>query len=333
MVAGLAKWWQGPLWFLLLLIAIQPAWAGNVGFSMVQAADAPGEDLKVGIWYPTTAPASDHDIGLYTQTVAANAAVSGHRHPLIVMSHGNGGSLEGHYDTALALARAGFIVAAMTHTGDNYRDQSKATQLVDRPRAVRAVIDHMLKEWPGRAAIDPARIGVFGFSSGGFTMLVAAGGIPDLSRVGPYCAGHQNTYVCTLLRAHPVADRSLIPAEAWIADRRIKSAVIAAPTLGFAFTRAGLANVRVPVQLWRAGDDHILPSPDYVEAVRDRLPRKPEYHVVARADHFDFLAPCSEALAHVAPMICEEHGGFDRVAFHRTFNREIVRFFTGTLRR
>jgi predicted dienelactone hydrolase len=61
------------------------------------------------------------------------------------------------------------------------------------------------------------------------------------------------------------------------------------------------------------------------------LPRPPEYHVVAGADHFDFLAPCSEPLAQVAPMICEERGGFDRAAFHRTFNREVVRFFSKTL--
>jgi predicted dienelactone hydrolase len=91
--------------------------------------------------------------------------------------------------------------------------------------------------------------------------------------------------------------------------------------------------VGIPVQLWRAGDDHILPSPDYAEAVRDALPRKPEYHVVPGAGHFDFLAPCSEALARVAPDICSDDGGFDRAAFHRSFDREVVRFFSTTLRR
>lgn len=37
----------------------------------------------------------------------------------IAMSHGTGGSLSSHIDTANALARAGFVVLAVTHIGDN----------------------------------------------------------------------------------------------------------------------------------------------------------------------------------------------------------------------
>ena len=33
--------------------------------------------------------------------------------PLVVMSHGTGGSFLGHFDTAMALADAGFVVVAM----------------------------------------------------------------------------------------------------------------------------------------------------------------------------------------------------------------------------
>ncbi len=33
----------------------------------------------------------------------------------------------------------------------------------------------------------------------------------------------------------------------------------------------------------------------------------------------------------VVPTICRERGGFNRVAFHRTFNRDVVRFFSRTL--
>jgi predicted dienelactone hydrolase len=305
--------------------------ADGVGFSVVSVANAPLDALQVGIWYPTKAAASEHDVGLFTQVVAQDAVVSRGSHPLIVMSHGNGGSFEGHYDTALALARAGFVVAAMTHTGDNYKDQSEATHLTLRPQTVHAVIEYMLTAWPGHTAINPDKVGAFGFSAGGFTVLVSIGGIPDLSRVAPYCAGHAATYVCKLLAAHPVPAGERVHDTDWIADLRIKAAVIAAPAIGFTFTRAGLKNVLIPVQLWRAGDDTILPSPDYAEPVRDALPRPPEYHVVAGADHFDFLAPCSEPLAHAAPMICQEHGGFNRAAFHRTFDRDVVRFFTKTL--
>jgi len=317
---------------LLVVLAIPPAHADAVGFSIVSVPNPPADPLQVGIWYPTKAAASEHDVGLFTQSVAPDAPVASGRHPLIVMSHGNGGTFESHYDTALALAHAGFIVAAVTHTGDNYRDQSQATNMMPRPQALHAVIGYMLAAWSGHAAIDPAKIGAFGFSSGGFTVLVSIGGLPDLTRVTPYCAGHAATYGCRLLAEHPVPPGTRVRDDEWVADSRIKAAVVAAPAIGFAFTRAGLKNVTVPVQLWRAADDTILPSPDYAEAVRAALPRPPEYHVVSGADHFDFLAPCSEPLAQVAPGICKERGGFDRVAFHRAFNRDVTRFFTRILR-
>jgi predicted dienelactone hydrolase len=40
-------------------------------------------------------------------------------------------------------------------------------------------------------------------------------------------------------------------------------AVVAAPALGFTFSPDGLKNVTVPVQLWRAEDDVIVPHPRY----------------------------------------------------------------------
>jgi predicted dienelactone hydrolase len=324
-------WCVAAVVIALMGLVAHSAVAGEVGFAMASVPDPPGEPLQVGIWYPTTATPSEQDVGLFTQTVAPGAPVDGGGHGLIVFSHGNGGTFEGHYDTALALAQAGFVVAAMTHTGDNYRDHSRELLLADRPRAVHAVIDYMLASWSGHAALDPAKVGVFGFSAGGFTALVSAGGVPDMTKVAPYCAGHAETFTCRLLASHPEGVQP-VPAGSWIADPRIKAAVVAAPAVGFAFSQAGLEKVTIPIQLWRAEDDHILPSPDYAEVVRDALPRPPEYHVVAGADHFDFLAPCSDPLATVAPEICQEIGGFDRAAFHREFDREVVRFFEGAFK-
>jgi len=45
------------------------------------------------------------------------------------------------------------------------------------------------------------------------------------------------------------------------------------------------------------------------------------------AGHFAFLPPCGEALAKQVPQICIDAPGFDREAFHRDFNREVVGFF------
>ena len=56
--------------------------------------------------------------------VVQDGTIAGTGLPLVLISHGTAGSEASHYDTALALADAGFVVAALTHTGDNYMDQS-----------------------------------------------------------------------------------------------------------------------------------------------------------------------------------------------------------------
>jgi predicted dienelactone hydrolase len=320
-------------WLLLLPLLAAAASAARadpgIGFQHLNMPDG----TEIGIWYPTNSQgAAPRPLELYSQLVVDNAPVAGRDRPLVVMSHGTGGSYAGHFDTAVALARAGFVVAALTHPGDNWQDQSRVLHVEGRPAALSALISYMLGPWPGHAAIDPRRVGAFGFSAGGFTVLAAAGGRPDLSRVGPHCQAHPAFFDCGLVAAHG----GRLPADAdvhWQADARIKAVVAAAPALGFAFDRAGLAGVRVPVQLWAGGDDHVLPAPFYADAVRSALPRAPEFHVEPGAGHFDFLAPCTPALARIAPEICTSAAGFDRTAFHTRFNAEIVRFFRAHLAR
>ena len=107
------------------------------GSSRLKSAMIPasgGSVIPVAVWYPTEAQASEQPLGLFRQTVALNGPVQGQRLRLIVISHGNGGTKDGYYATALALAGAGFVVAALEHTGDNYRDQSRATDVLNRPR-------------------------------------------------------------------------------------------------------------------------------------------------------------------------------------------------------
>ncbi|MBI1197267.1 MAG: dienelactone hydrolase [Phenylobacterium sp.] len=316
-----------------LVAAMAAAWAvcggaqaASVGFATLSVPVAGDRPLTLGVWYPTDAPETVQPLLLSRQSVAAGAPVRGEGLPLVVMSHGTGGSFADHYDTAHALAEAGFVVAAPSHTGDTYDDHSRALRIGERAPAIVRVIDYMTAEWPDHARIDAGRIGMFGFSSGGFTALVAIGGRPDLGLIGPHCAEHPTYFDCQLKGGEPSTAMS-----AGGYDPRIRAAVIAAPALGFTFAPHGLDEVKVPVQLWRAGADRILPHPLYAEAVRGLLPTPPDYRVVEGADHFDFLPPCSPALAQAAPQICGD-GIFDRAGFHARFNAEVVAFLQRTLR-
>jgi len=314
-------------------IALAGTGAHAAGYQHGFAADPDGKPLQIGIWYPSKAMVQPVSIGPTTMNVAMNGTAEGKALPLVVISHGHASSFLSHYDTAIALADAGFVVAAVSHAGDNYADQSRSMDVMDRPRQVSRVIDHMLSAWEGRALIDPARVGMYGYSAGGFTTLVNIGGVPDFTTVGPMCRQHPGDFVCQLIaKGGGNATSPAASANGRAADFRIKAAVVAAPAIGFAFAPDGLRNVKVPVQLWSAENDLLVPQARYAEAVRRALPQAPEYHVVSGAGHYDFLVPCSNALASIAPFICTSAAGFDRAAFHAKFNVEVVGFFHRTLK-
>jgi len=276
---------------------------------LIHFIDARGEAIDGGVWLP-------HD------------AAPG-PHPLVVISHGNGGWFRGHSDTARALADAGFVVAALTHPGDNYQDQSGALNLTARAPQLSALIDYMTHGWSGPVAVDAERIGAFGFSAGGFTVTSIIGGVSDPEAILDHCTAEPQVFACRLLALFGGLNAADWRPEA--RDPRVKAAVIAAPALGMSFTTASLATVTMPVQLWQAGEDEILPSPFNVEPIRDRLGHAPEYHRVEGAMHYDFLQPCSEWTARELPELCVSSAGFDRAAFKGTFNREVVRFFRAAL--
>jgi predicted dienelactone hydrolase len=311
--------------------------AGAAGFQYGTAPDPDDKPIELGIWYPSDATTEPQPLGLFTQPVAYYGAISGQSLPLIVISHGTGGGAASHYDTALALADAGFVVVALTHTGDNYKDRAysfTARNFIERPRQVSRVIDFMLNSWDGHDHLNSAKIGMFGHSAGGATTLIEIGGNPDFSLAVQFCKDHPDEWGCQQARGIPDAEKKAEdwknPPD-WHHDPRIKAAVIAAPAIGYTFTKDGLATVSVPIQLWRAENDTINPNKWYADIVRDALPKPPEDHLVVNAGHFDFLAPCVDALAKIAPEICASAPGFDRAAFHDEFNKALVAFFKAQL--
>jgi len=292
------------------------------------APDPDDKPLNLRIWYPGDAATPD--------------IVKGTNLPLIIISHGTSGSKDGHEDTGRALADAGFVVVAVEHTGDNYRDQSHVRVgkgLIERPRQVVHVIDYMLTVWHAHQQLDPARVGMFGHSAGGFTALVLAGGQPDLTRTVDYCRRHPQAWTCVYLRKNGVVieSKKSPPPTVWLHDPRIKAAVIAAPAVGYTFEPGGLADVQIPVQLWVAERDEVVL--DAPERVRRLLPASTEYHRVDGAGHFSFLTPCGWQMRGIIGVmrlfgteaICNDPENFDRVRFHHDFNAQVVRFFSKAL--
>jgi predicted dienelactone hydrolase len=319
---------------LLGLLFAAPAVAA--GFQYGTAPDPDDKPIELGIWYPSDAPTAPQPLGLFQQAVAPYGGIAGQSLPLIVISHGTGGGASSHYDTAIALANAGFVVVAPSHTGDNYKDRSLSftrRNFAGRSRQVSRVVDYMLTGWAGHEHIDPARIGIFGHSAGGATALIAIGGNPEIERVVQYCTDHPDFWDCTRIKEKAAAGDMPDPKEqlTWTHNARLKAAAVAAPAIGYAFTKEALAGVTVPVQLWRAEKDWITPNEWNANFVKAALPKPPEDHLVPSAGHFAFLAPCSDALAKIAQDICQDAAGFDRAAFHKELNQTLIDFFKAKL--
>jgi len=307
----------------------------SVGFQTMQTSDADGHSFAIGIWYPTQdQPWPTTLLGTVLMNVAHNATIAGDDLPLIVISHGNGGSPASHADLALALANAGYIVAAPMHRGDNYADQSAVSSsfwLSRRTKELRATLDYMLEHWPGHNHIKPEHIGAFGYSAGGFTVLTAVGAQPDLHIVAKHCA-ESPEFICDLLLSvkSPYLNADIPPmGDAFLPDLRIKAAVVAAPGLGFTMVPHGLDHVGVPIQLWSADNDINVPYATNSNLVRDALGSRVEFHSVVGAGHFSFLTPCG-LLA--PPEICSDQGQFDRKAFHETMNASVIAFFERSIK-
>lgn len=296
--------------------------AHAAGFAFIEVpADQDGPALRGAVWSPCSAPPGRIDLAPLVLQGTRDCPVTGPGLPLVVVSHGAGGSALGHHDTAAALADAGYVVAAIHHPGDNFQDMSRQGHLsafATRPVDMKRLTDYMLGAWPQRAQLDAGKVGFFGFSRGGYTGLVATGAVPDWMLRPDLCPPLSTRPLCGEIR------RNEIPATP-APDARIKAAVIVDPLS--VFDAKGLGPVKTPVQLWASalgGDGVTLQS---VETVREGLPRAPDWHLAANAGHYAFLAPCSPALAEVAPDICRDAPGFDRVAFHQVFNAHVVQFF------
>ena len=277
--------------------------------------------MQGAIWSPCAIPPQEVDVGGMALPGVKDCPISGDRLPLVVISHGRTGSFIGHHDISETLGDAGFIVAAINHPGDTSTDKSRSDDLsvmIERPTEIKRLIDFMVSASPVASKIDPERIGFFGFSRGGYTGLVLAGANPDWVNAIARCEGSP-IHICEQLR------NKESPANPLAHDPRIKAAVIADP-LTFLFTAESFAAIKIPVQLWGSerGGDGVLP--ESVVAVDKNLPAKHEYRVVPNSGHFAFLTPCPPAVAKARPELCTDAPGFDRVAFHKELDAEVLAF-------
>ena len=315
---------------LFLLSKLACAGEAGVGVRLVETPDpVTRQPMKAALFYPSDESLKPSRIGPLEIAATRDATAQGGRHPLILLSHGNGGGMFSHHDTAEYLARHGFVVAAIEHPGDNFHDASGVGSdrvLVGRSAQLSALLDFLISSPEFSALVDATRIGVTGFSAGGYTALVAVGARPRLARIESYCARHARSVLCSgggsvALSAPPLVAN---------ADARIRAAFVMSPVAAY-FDDDSLAPIVAPVAVYAAGEDAVLPIADNARWLRDRLATLVTYTEIAGADHFVFLAPCTARMADINPVLCRDPPGTDRRAIHQSINAALLDFFSAQL--
>ena len=326
---------------LATLLVAAHAHAYEAGWMQLQAAGATPEApaTTVALYYPTMAAPRAIAMGPFALDVAIGGKPVDKVKALILLSHGIGGTELGHSVLAQALARNGYLVAALRHPGDNWQDRSLMEKsperyFDERPRQASRVIDAILAdpEWKDRIASDGQgpRVGALGHSAGGYTVLALAGARPDLSRMRQHCQAEasEDPIFCGIGRSGTAMPPS--PAAALsLKDERVRAVVALAPT-GVLLTAESLATVRSSTMIYEAELDRFLVPKFHAEWVAKNLPAA-NLHRVPNAWHFAFMDTPSMSLPSPDGDVAANPPGFDRAAFLKKLAVEITAFFDKTL--
>ena len=326
-----------------------PQNARGVGFAPITIHDPVNGGAMPGyVFYPSAEPSRTTWRGPYELHATPDAPAIPGAKPLVVISHGHGGSDLGHHDLAVYLASHGFVVATLQHPGDNFRDASgdgHPEVMIGRPIQVKATISMLLADPHWKPLIDPDRIGVAGFSNGGYTTLLLVGAVPHFTRFVSYCkahpddpgiCGHMKQFVAMLAKKGLTATQYLTSMQEQFHrwgnpdDPRIKAAFAMAPE-SLVFDKAGLASIDRPVFLYYGQDDKVLRPAFNARRIAPLIKTLADVKMIPKAGHYVFLSPCSPQLAREAADICVDPPGVNRVAVHRQINGDALKFFHKTL--
>jgi hypothetical protein len=153
-----------------------------------------GRDIIISLWYPALMPPENLDslpTGEAKNTALSDLPpdLSSAPYPVVVYSHGYGGSRDELSSVLEPLVTHGFIVATVTH-----QDDHSARTLIDRPLDIRFVIDRLEEvnatgDLAGLMTLD--KVGLIGTSDGGYTALTMTGARIDEAFMSQWGTGER----------------------------------------------------------------------------------------------------------------------------------------------
>lgn len=274
--------------------------------------------------------------------VAHNALPVSEKRPLVLMSHGTGGSAPQMLWLADALVQAGFIVAGVNHHGNTAFEAKKFPEGFllwwERTQDLKVVRQKLLEHPKWREYIDPTKTFVVGFSLGGYTALSAIGGITDKSLFAQYCSKALDDFSCrpqpefldVLAEFEQVANSQQVlnsNDQQHFSFRlpNISASVAIAPAVVHAFRSESLTENSVPTLLIAGAKDRMAPSKSNAEYAHALLPNS-QFKIIEDAHHYSFLSLCTQNGHAVVPDLCSEPFAISRADVHNQTATAVVSF-------
>ncbi len=290
-------------------------------------------------WYPTVGQSAESmNYGLGRGLVVPRGSIAEGRFPLVVLSHGAMGAARDYSWVAEALARAGFLVAGVSHYEESYVygsetvDPSAVLRAWQRPLDVSAAISFISSQSRFTDSADADRIAFLGHSSGGATGVGLLGLRFDTQSMAEYCVSDR----AEKDRGCRYAEGSVAPldpelVEADYQDLRIQAFVLFDPALGPAFQDFSDLKGTGPILLVGPVENDFFPATEYLEHYAANLPNTQVHRLSGGEGHFIFLDQCElDQKANGVPL-CIDRPAVDRGELHDQLAPVVVSFLRTSL--
>lgn len=249
--------------------------------------------------------------------------------PVVLLSHGTGGTAAGLGWLARPLAQAGHVVIGVDHHGNTAREPYRAEGFLcwwERPRDLGAVLDQLALDGPFAGRLDMARVTAAGFSLGGYTVVSMLGAITSMplfrewAITQPFGKGPREfpdlaERIDGLFETSPVFRASWQRQSASALDPRVKAALACAPAPTVrGFTPESLCEIRTPVAIMVGGADREAPAESCARWLQAHLPNSTLKMLGPAVGHYALLCEGTALGREEMPEIWRDPPGVDRRA-------------------
>ena len=301
--------------------------------------------LAWAVWYPVgvdaprrpAPPDQFFDLG---QVEHGGSVANAGSLPVVLLSHGTGGSPESLSWLARSLAEQGYVVIGAYHHGNTGREPYQAEGFLcwwERCLDLSVLLSRLSRVGPFAGRLDLDRVHIVGFSLGGYTALALAGACTSVDLYLQWaatagCFAHGPREFANAADAVPaLLDRSQVFRRSWARqgnsylDERIRSvvAIAPAPTVR-GFLPETVAHIRRPVTLITGEADQEAPSS---ECAGWLVKQNAQFRWISAGEdvgHYTFVGMPGGAVPDDIRILFEDQAGVERHTVHRLVCEEVL---------